>query len=107
MKLSQAKQVHYEDSAPAPAYRPGQLVWLDSRNIRTKRPSKKLDYKNEGPFEVIAPVGRRSYRLKLPDSMRVFNVFHTKHLRAAASDPLPGQRMPPPPPVIVERPENE
>ncbi|KAM0708516.1 hypothetical protein Q7P35_005168 [Cladosporium inversicolor] len=55
--LSQAKQAHYEDSAPAPVYQPGQLVWLDSQHIKTKRLSKKLDHKNEGPFEIIAPVG--------------------------------------------------
>ena len=99
--LAQAKQTN--DAAPAPVYRPGQLVWLDSRNLRTKRPCKKLDHKNEGPFEVIAPVGRRSYKLKLPSSMKIFDTFHTSLLRPAANDPLPRQRIPPPPPIIVER----
>ena len=36
-------QARYEIQAnrhrqPAPVYRPGQLVWLDSRSIRTLRP---------------------------------------------------------------------
>ncbi|KAM0708517.1 hypothetical protein Q7P35_005169 [Cladosporium inversicolor] len=39
--------------------------------------------------------------------MRIFDVFHTKLLRPAANDPMPGQRILPPPPVIVERPNNE
>jgi hypothetical protein len=101
--LAQAKQAHYAPSAPAPTYQPGQLVWLDTRNVRTKHPCKKLDYKSEGPFEVIKAVGRRSYKLKLPASMKIFDTFHTSLLRAAANDPLPGQRAPSPPPVIIER----
>ena len=101
--LAQAKQAHHAPGTPAPPYRPGDLVWLDARNIRTQRPSKKLDHKNLGPFEVIAAVGRRSFKLKLPTGMKVFDTFHTSLLRPAANDPLPGQRPPTPPPIIVER----
>jgi len=33
-----------------PAYQVGDLVMLSGRNIKTRRPTKKLDHKNHGPF---------------------------------------------------------
>ena len=53
----------------------GQKVWLDSRNLKTLY-HKKIGPKQEGPFkieEVLRPV---TYRLKLPDTWRIHNVFH-------------------------------
>ena len=103
--LNQAKQQHQADAHRDVTidYKPGALVWLDASNIRTERPAKKLDHKQLGPFKVLSPIGRRSYRLELPKSMRIHPVFHTSLLRPAANDPLPRQRAPPPPPIIVER----
>jgi len=56
-------------------YNPGDLVFLSSRNIKTTRPSKKLDDKMLGPFKVLEAVGT-SYRLQLPTTMRIHDVFH-------------------------------
>ena len=52
-----AAQAKYEDDAnrnrdPAPTLHVGDQVWLDARNIRTKRPSRKLDWKNLGRFTI-------------------------------------------------------
>ena len=102
-------QAIYESNAnrtrnPAPAYRVGDLVWLDARNIKTRRPSKKLDWKNIGPFPVTQVVSPYAYRLRLPDSMKIHDVFHTNLLRPAAGPDtaLPGQRNEPPPAVEVD-----
>jgi len=35
-----------------PAFQVGDLVMLSGRNIKTRRPSKKLDHKNHGPFQI-------------------------------------------------------
>ena len=35
-----------------PAYQVGDLVMLSGRNIKTRHPSKKLDHKNHGPFQI-------------------------------------------------------
>jgi len=87
---------------PAPNFKEGDLVWLDARHIRTQRPSQKLDNRRLGPFKIVEPVGSHAYRVELPSSMRLHNVFHVSRLSAAANNPYPGQVIPPPPPVNVD-----
>lgn len=102
-------QAVYEETAnrhrkPAPAYRVGDRVWLDTRHVATRRPSKKLDWKNVGPFVIKDVVSPHAYRLDLPETMKIHPVFHTSLLRPAAPEDLalPGQIQPPPQPVEVD-----
>ena len=90
--------------SPAPDYKVGDRVWLNARNIRTKRESKKLDWKNLGPYTILNAIGSHAYRLDLPENMKVHPIFHVSLLRPAAheSDYLPGQLNPPPEAVEVE-----
>ena len=54
---------------PAPALTPGDKVWLDSSDICTHHPSKKLEHCWWGLYEVIKEVGKGAFKLKLPLSM--------------------------------------
>lgn len=79
-------------------FKEGDMVFLDTRNIQTTRPSKKLGNKKEGPFKVIKVVGP-AHKLQLPLIMKVHPVFSPKLLSLAPTDALPGQRNPPPEPI--------
>ncbi|KAG5726541.1 hypothetical protein E4T56_gene4663 [Termitomyces sp. T112] len=46
---------------PTPNWPPGTLVWLDWRNLKTWRPSIKLDHKRLGPFKVLRKVSTHAY----------------------------------------------
>ena len=75
---------------------------MDARNIKTRRPSVKLDHRRLGPYEVIESVGASAVRLRLPATVQIHPVFHVSLLELAADDPYPGQVSPPPPAVVVD-----
>jgi len=64
--------------SPAPSFSPGNMVYLDSKDIQTTCPSKKLSHRHLGPYPVKRHVGKYAYHLVLPPPMRhlqpVFNV---------------------------------
>ena len=87
---------------PAPDLVPGQKVWLLRRHITTRRPSRKLDVRRLGPYEIVELVGKSAYRLKLPPSMQVHPVFHVSLLEPHVANTFPGRHVPPPPPELVD-----
>ena len=92
-------QYYNRRRAPAPMFVPGDRVYLDSTDIHTTRPSKKLSHRRLGPYPVERCVGRYAYRLTLPPSMRRLHpVFNIIKLTPAPDDPILGRHQPPPPP---------
>ena len=61
---------------PAQVYNPGNLVMLSTKNLKIKRPSKKLDHKYIGPFQVEKMIGYLAVRLILPAEWRTHPTFH-------------------------------
>ena len=104
MKRSQAIQEENANQGriPAPNIQVGSKVWLDARNVRTVRPTRKLDWKRLGPFRVHKQVSPYAYELDLPASIRIHRVQPVSLLDPVVEDPLEGQVVPPPPPVEVE-----
>ena len=90
-------------SPTPPEFVPGALVWLNAKNIKTSRPSKKLDHKRLGPFEITKKISDNAFRLKLPHAMRFIHpVFHSSLLSIHRPNPIPNRIQPPPPPIEVD-----
>ena len=70
--------------------------------MQTKRPSKKLSDKFDGPFPITKIVNPHAYKLELPRDWTIHPVFHTNFFRPGSTDPLPGQLTTPSPfaPII-------
>ena len=56
-------------------FKEGNLVWLDTRNIKTMN-NPKIGSHREGPFKISDVLGPITYQLELPESWRIHNVFH-------------------------------
>jgi Chromo (CHRromatin Organisation MOdifier) domain len=69
-----------------PRFREGDLVYLLRRNIKTTRPSDKLDHKKFGLFKVKRNIKDISYELHLLPTMRIYPVFHISLLESADPD---------------------
>lgn len=83
--LNLRMKMHYDKRhQEGPDLKKGEKVYLLRRNIKTKRPSMKLDHLKLGPFTIEEKRGPVNYRLKLPDSMRrIHPVFHVSLLEPA------------------------
>ena len=53
------------------------------KNIKTKRPSDKLDYKKLGLYQIKEVRGHVNYRFALSKDMRIHPVFHVSLLEPA------------------------
>ncbi|KAI6249996.1 hypothetical protein HI914_01426 [Erysiphe necator] len=89
---------HRSDS---PLFKVGDLVYVDTRNWRTERPTKKSDDKYAGPWKVTRIVpGSKAVEVDLPSDLLIddgiFNVFHPNLLRLYIPNPVPLQEIPQP-----------
>src|SRR6201999_284272 len=83
-------------------FKVGDMVHLSTKNITTERPTKKIDWKQAGPFEIVSVISSHAFRLKLSPKMRIHPVFHVALLEPAKRNTIPHREIPPPPPIVVE-----
>jgi hypothetical protein len=62
------------------------LIYLLRRNIKTTKPSDKLDLKKIGPFKVKRNIRNISFELKLPPTIRIYPIFYLSLLEPAHPD---------------------
>lgn len=100
--IKQYTQATESRRLPIPPFAPGELVWLDARNIKTLRPSKKLDHRRLGPFKILSEVSSHARKLELPLPLkRIHPVFHVSLLEPDHPNPFPLRLEPPPAPVLL------
>jgi transposase InsO family protein len=96
-----AKRIYDRGATLQPSFEVGDKVLLRHRNIATTAPSHKLASKFLGPFPIIAKLSNLLYRLKLPNTLRIHNVFHVSLLEKYTQDTIPGRCKTRPPPIIT------
>ncbi|QRW17328.1 Retrotransposable element Tf2 protein [Rhizoctonia solani] len=99
--LRMSKERMARDKGTVPEYSIGEKVWLDGRNVELRTNSNKLDPKRLGPFEVLEKVSSHAYRLKLPETLKIHNVFYVgllSRVHVSPSQPFPER----PPPETIE-----
>ena len=84
-----------------PKFKVGDRVIVNGKNIKTIRPTKKLDYKMRGPFKVRRLVGPYAYESEIPAFMgRLHPAYHISLLELYHKNQKAGRRSPTPPPLL-------
>jgi len=89
--------------SPALSFSPGDMVSLDSKDIQTTCPSKKLSHRRLGPYPIERCVRKYAYHLVLPPPMRHLHpVFDVVKLSPAPDNPITGRHwnLPPLPELV-------
>jgi hypothetical protein len=76
-KSSKRMKKYANQSRIEPAsFEPGNLVMLKGKNIKSRRPARKLDHKMYGPFEILDIISPTGVRLRVPKTWKIHPVFH-------------------------------
>ena len=75
---------------------------VNMKNMKTKRPSEKLDHKRLGPVEVLEAVGKRAFKVKPPSEAKDHPVFHVSELDLYRQSTIEGRHQPPLPVEEIE-----
>jgi len=96
------KKYYDRKATEQPSIEVGDLVMLNAKNIRTKRPSKKLSPKQYGPFKVLEKKGSRAYKLEISPRWKIHPVFHVSLLEPYRATNRPNSEQPPRDPEDIE-----
>ena len=81
--------------SPVPQYKIRDLVWLNIKNLFTKRPSKKLENCHAGKYQVKRIISNHIVELDLFSDLHVYLVYHVNLLESTATnDPYLGHVQP-------------
>jgi hypothetical protein len=105
---AQQRQARYADTKRREqSFQVGDKVLLSTKNIsldtQARRPSKKLQPRFIGPYEVIDIISPVTYKLQLPANLSIHPVFHVSLLKAYQDNPqeFEEQIRKPPAPVLT------
>ncbi|QRW26597.1 Retrotransposable element Tf2 protein [Rhizoctonia solani] len=106
--LRQAKQRMTAGESGSPTkFEVGEEAWLDAKNVNLKTLSPKLTEQRLGPFKVTKKISDRAYRLELPPTMRIHNVFYMGLLSKVKRDSKRAFKNRPPPVTVYGEEEYE
>ena len=74
-KREAMKKYYDQQATPQPDIDIGDLVMLNAKNLRTRRPTKKLTPRLYGPFKILEKRGNRAYKLDIPPRWKIHPLF--------------------------------
>ena len=80
----------------------GDKVWLEATNLQIPYPSRKLVPKCHGPFEIAQVLSPLVYKLCLPFTWKIHNVFHATLLSPYCQTEARGPFFSRPPPDMID-----
>jgi len=80
----------------------GDQVMLNTKNIRAKRPSKKLCPKLYGPFKILEKRGNRAFKLEIPPRWKIHPGFHVSLLEPYRTSVRDEREQPPREPEDID-----
>ena len=75
------KNQYDKNKKPAMNYKPGDKVYISTEHLPSVRQLQKLEKKFFGPYKIVEKVGQSTYRIKIPTSWKVYNVFNESLLK--------------------------
>jgi hypothetical protein len=93
IRKSQETMVKYANKKRSDKYElnVGDLVMLNGKNLKTRRPKKKLDHKFWGPFKILRNIKGTAFQLELPDEWNIHDVFHASLLEPYRKSTIDGR----------------
>jgi len=81
----------------------GSKVWLEGTNLRLpSNTTPKLSPRRYGPFKVVSQISKVAYKLELPSTWKIHDVFHASLLTPYKETDQHGPNFIEPPPDILE-----
>ncbi|QRW22209.1 integrase core domain protein [Rhizoctonia solani] len=99
LRQSKQRMTAREDGSPI-EFKIGEEAWLDAKNVNLKTLSPKLTEQRLGPFKVIEKISDRAYRLELPPTMQIHDVFYVGLLSKVKRDKKRSFENRPPPVTV-------
>jgi hypothetical protein len=83
-------------------FKKGQKVWLEATNLKMTHPTAKLAAKCYGPFIITEAISDIVFKLKIPQTWKIHDVFHMTLLTPYTEMTMHGPNYVEPPPDIIE-----
>ena len=90
-----------KSGTPSAQYNTSDQVWLEGKNLQLPHQVTKLVPKRYGPFKIIKEISPVVYRLQLPLTWTIHDVFHASLLSLYRETPSHGPNFSRPPPDLI------
>src|SRR5712675_1182720 len=100
--IAAINKVANQGPTPEGKFKEGDQVWLEASNLKLPYHTPKLAPRRQGPFRINKVISPVAYRLALPSSWGIHDVFHASLLLPYRETAAHGPNFARPPPDLIE-----